>query len=119
MVLRGGSSDGGVQKQVRFPSVVNPMVALYECNISGTRWSFEEFHLGLFGCPVAFLVIAFGTGADEVLPAIGPAHSLGNDMVNGHRTLGSSTVLAPVTVAHYDVLAGEHDPLERNLLVVP
>ena len=72
-----------------------------------------QLHPGFIRRPVTLAVVAPFTGTDHVLPGIAPAETLGDNMVDRHRTLLVTAILASVTVTLNDILAGEQYPLER------
>lgn len=118
-----GTKDGqslSVHEQILAPAVVGDAdVSLYKRDMSRAGWSFQQSHAGFPQHSVSLLVVTLDAGADHVLPCIRSAAGLGNEMINSHRALGYATILATMTIARNDVLAGQHDPLERHATVLP
>ncbi len=70
---------------------------------------------GLFGCLMTLAIVAFKAGANQVFPGILAAVDFGNDMVDRHLGFLSAAILAPAAITLDNILAGQHDPLGRNL----
>ncbi len=60
-------------------------------------------------------VIALEAGADQILPRVHTSVDFGNHMIDCHLRLLPAAILASSTITLNDILAGKHDPFDRNL----
>jgi hypothetical protein len=83
----------------------------------GTGGPSQKPHAGLGGSPVAFFIVATIAGANEVFPAVSPAHMFGNNMVNGHGSPGGTAVTTGVTVAGNNIFSCQENLLPRRFYI--
>ncbi len=69
----------------------------------------QQTHPGMFGCAVAFPVIAGRAGANKVLPCITSTLGFRNDMVDRHSSVRPAAILTGSVVSPNNVLLGELD----------
>ena len=104
-----------IHEQVRFPAIVHGSDEIPdEHDMIWPNGLPREGHLCLSGCAVPFLIVAFDTSADQVLPCVFSPPGPGNDMVNGESDIVAAAILALVAIASQNILPGEDDLLERN-----
>ena len=72
----------------------------------GGRGSAHQFHVGFFGGPPRFFTVAFHTGANDIFPGVLAVAETGHDVVEGEVFTLHTAVLAGVTVAVKDFIAG-------------
>ncbi len=74
----------------------------------------HQRHLGFGRSPIPLLVIAFHTGACQVLPRILAPAGARNHMIHRESDVRTSAILTTVAIASQNVFSGEDDLFERH-----
>jgi hypothetical protein len=74
----------------------------------------DELHTSLRGCAIPFSIITGDTSTHQIFPRVSSSPCFWDDMIDGKRIIGFSTILTSVIVPPQDVLTGENDFLVRN-----
>ncbi len=69
----------------------------------------QQVHACLLGGPIALAVITLQAGTDQIFPRILPPPLFGDDVVNGHRGIGGTTILAAMSVPFNNVFPRQED----------
>ena len=99
--------------QIRFPGVIHLTGKVFD--EGNVRRSFRinfKGHFRFFGSPVAFLIIAFYAGRNEVFPCIFATARSRHNMIYG-KIWACSTILASMSIPAKNILSGENDLFER------
>lgn len=102
--------------KIGFPAMIDvaDIIADEEQIIWALRF-FGQSHPGLFGRPIAFFIVTFNTGTNQIFPTIFAAPDLWNDMIDGHRPGSRPTILALMVIPFDYVLPRQDDPFPRHI----